>query len=148
MILGIDVSTYLEELEHGAVYLDGDTPMDPLDAFVENGVNWMRIRVWNDPKSEVGEPYLAGNNDIREYIRLAKLAKSKGYHLLLEKPIAPAAQECADIEKLALERGRHVVVCHVLRYTVFYQKLKELVDSGVAGEVVSIQAIPLQDLLH
>ena len=33
MILGIDVSTYLEELEHGAVYLDGDVRIDPLDAF-------------------------------------------------------------------------------------------------------------------
>lgn len=84
MILGIDVSTYLEELEHGAVYLDGDTPIDPLDAFVKNGVNWMRIRVWNDPKSADGTPYLAGNNDIGEYIRLAKLAKSKGYHLLMD----------------------------------------------------------------
>ena len=63
------------------------------------------------------------------------------YHLLLEKPISPSAKECMDIEKLATERGREVVVCHVLRYTVFYQKLKELIDSGVAGEVMSIQAI-------
>ena len=111
MILGIDVSTYLEELEHGAVYLDGDTPMDPLDAFVENGVNWMRIRVWNDPKSEAGEPYLAGNNDIREYIRLAKLAKSKGYHLLLDfhysdfwadpgKQMIPKAWESYGIDEM------------------------------------------------
>ena len=62
------------------------------------------------------------------------------YHLLLEKPIAPTAQECTDIERLAVERGREVVVCHVLRYTVFYQKLKELIDT-VAGDVMSIQAI-------
>lgn len=63
------------------------------------------------------------------------------YHLLLEKPIAPTAEECRDIEKLALERGRFVVVGHVLRYTVFYQKLRELMHSGVIGETVSIQAI-------
>ena len=63
------------------------------------------------------------------------------YHLLLEKPIAPTAEECTAIEKLALERNREVVVCHVLRYTVFYQKLKELVDSGLVGEVMNIQAI-------
>ncbi len=63
------------------------------------------------------------------------------YHLLLEKPISPTEQECKDIEALALERKRHVVVCHVLRYTVFYQKLKELLESGVIGETVSIQAI-------
>ena len=63
------------------------------------------------------------------------------YHLLLEKPISPSAEECRAIEALALERDREVVVCHVLRYTVFYQKLKELIDSGVAGDVMSIQAI-------
>lgn len=62
------------------------------------------------------------------------------YHLLLEKPISPTAQECRDIEQLAIERKREVVVCHVLRYTVFYQKLKELVDT-VVGDVMSIQAI-------
>jgi len=62
------------------------------------------------------------------------------YHLLLEKPISPSAEECRDIEKLAMERNREVVVCHVLRYTVFYQKLKELVET-VVGEVMSIQAI-------
>lgn len=62
------------------------------------------------------------------------------YHLLLEKPIAQTVQQCKDIEALAKERHRHVTVCHVLRYTVFYQKLKELIDAGRVGEVVSIQA--------
>ena len=84
MILGIDVSTYLEELEHGAVFYDGDTVIDPLDAFVQNGVNYMRIRIWNDPKSPSGEPYLAGNCDIENYVKLAKLAKSKGYKILMD----------------------------------------------------------------
>ena len=62
------------------------------------------------------------------------------YHLLLEKPFAETEQQCREIERLASERGRHVAVCHVLRYTVFYQKLKELVDSGAIGEIASIQA--------
>ena len=84
MILGIDVSTYLEELEHGAVYLDAETTIDPLDAFMANGVNWMRIRIWNDPFGPDGEPYLAGNCGIENYVRLARLAKSKGYKLLMD----------------------------------------------------------------
>lgn len=84
MILGIDASTYLEELEHGAKYYAGGVEIDPLDAFLENGVNWMRIRVWNDPKSGAGEPYLAGNCDLDHYIRLAKLVKGKGYKLLMD----------------------------------------------------------------
>lgn len=84
MILGIDVSTYLEELEHGAVYRDGGVPVDPLDAFRANGVECMRIRIWNDPKSESGEPYLAGSCDLDSYLRLGKLAKSKGYSLMMD----------------------------------------------------------------
>ena len=42
MILGIDVSTYLEELDHGAKYYDGDREIDPLDAFIENGPIWAK----------------------------------------------------------------------------------------------------------
>ena len=71
----------------------------------------------------------------------AMAALALDYHLLLEKPLARAPQECRDIERLAIERHRHVVVCHVLRYTVFYQKLKELIDNGTIGDVVNIQAL-------
>ena len=84
MILGIDVSTYLEELDHGAKYYRGDKEIDPLDEFVHNGVDYMRIRIWNDPKSADGEPYLAGNSDIENYVKLARLAKAKGYKLLMD----------------------------------------------------------------
>lgn len=84
MILGIDVSTYLEELEHDAKFFDNGEEIDPLDAFVNNGVDYMRIRVWNHPYGENGEPYLAGSCDMDNYIKLAKLAKSKGYRILLD----------------------------------------------------------------
>lgn len=84
MILGIDVSTYLEELSHGAKYYDGNTEIDPLDAFVANGVSYMRIRVWNDPYSPEGEPYLAGTCDLDNYVKLGKLAKAKGYRLYMD----------------------------------------------------------------
>lgn len=84
MILGIDVSSYLEELEHGAKYYDEKGQIDPLDAFVNNGVDYMRIRIWNDPNSPDGEPYLAGNCDLDNYVKLAKLAKEKGYKILMD----------------------------------------------------------------
>ena len=76
----------------------------------------------------------------RQHYAHAMAALRLDYHLLLEKPAAVTEQDCKDIEQLAKERNRHVIVCHVLRYTVFYQKLKELIDSGTVGEVVSIQA--------
>ncbi|MCL1820888.1 MAG: Gfo/Idh/MocA family oxidoreductase [Oscillospiraceae bacterium] len=76
-----------------------------------------------------------------EHYRPAMLALEKGYHLLLEKPISPNPEECLDIARLAKERTRHVVVCHVLRYTPFYTKIKEIIDSGRIGDIVTIQAI-------
>ena len=64
-----------------------------------------------------------------------------GYHLLLEKPIAPTPDECRDILRQQMIYPRLVTVCHVLRYTSFYRTLKAIVDSGWIGEVVSIEHI-------
>ncbi|MBE5810626.1 MAG: Gfo/Idh/MocA family oxidoreductase [Clostridiales bacterium] len=68
-------------------------------------------------------------------------ALEKGYHLLLEKPAARSVKECRDIAELAERKGLNVVVCHVLRYTVFYQKIKELIDDGRVGDIMNIEAI-------
>ena len=62
-----------------------------------------------------------------------------GYDLLLEKPISPDARECIAIEERANSLGRKITVCHVLRYTSFYSKLKEIVDSGALGKIVAIK---------
>ena len=84
MKLGIDVSTYFEMQEHHAKYLDGKREVQPLDLFRQNGVDIMRIRLWVNPKSGNGEPYLAGNCDLNNFLRLATLAESKGYSIMLD----------------------------------------------------------------
>ncbi len=61
-----------------------------------------------------------------------------GYNLLLEKPIAQTAQECVDIALAAEKKGVKVLVCHVLRYTPFFGKIKELVMSGAIGDIMSV----------
>jgi predicted dehydrogenase len=71
----------------------------------------------------------------------AMKAISLGYHLLLEKPVAPTAKECLDIAKAAEEKGVAVIVCHVLRYSPFYKTLKSIVDSGMIGKVMSVEQI-------
>ena len=67
-------------------------------------------------------------------------AMRRGYDLLLEKPIATKAEDVAKVEMEAERLNSKVVVGHVLRYSAFYQKVKEIVDSGRLGSVVSIQA--------
>ena len=64
-----------------------------------------------------------------------------GYDLLLEKPVAPTAEECAMIYKKAKECGRKIVVCHVLRYTPFFRTLKKLITDGTLGDIVNIEHI-------
>ena len=68
----------------------------------------------------------------------AMKALELGYDLLLEKPVAPTPWECMDIWQQAQRHGRKVVVCHVLRYTSFYSKVKQLLEEGVIGDVMNI----------
>ena len=76
----------------------------------------------------------------KQHVRQAIPALRLGYDLVLEKPISPDLDECREIIRVANECGRKVIVCHVLRYTPFYNKLKELLDSGVIGEIVNVNA--------
>ena len=76
----------------------------------------------------------------RQHVKQAIPALRKGYHLLLEKPISPELEECRELSKVARECGKMVVVCHVLRYTPVFRKVKEILDSGVLGDIVSINA--------
>lgn len=64
-----------------------------------------------------------------------------GYHILLEKPMATDEKECREITAAAIEAGIIFGVCHVLRYTAFTRKLKELLDSKLIGDIVSLQAL-------
>ncbi len=62
----------------------------------------------------------------------------KGYHLLLEKPMAPTPEECKAITEAAEKRGVKVVVCHVLRFTNFWKCAKEVLDRGDIGQIMSV----------
>lgn len=69
----------------------------------------------------------------------AEAFAAKGYHILLEKPMAPDEEGCRRIIKAVTASKRVFAVGHVLRYTGYTQKIKQIVDSGVLGEIVSIQ---------
>ena len=75
----------------------------------------------------------------RDHYASTVTAIDKGYDILLEKPIAPTPEECYKIAERANRNGVKVLVCHVLRYTPFFNLLKKCIDDGMIGEVVSIQ---------
>lgn len=72
-----------------------------------------------------------------EVIQAIKL----GYDILLEKPISPRLKECLEIEKLAKEYNAKIIVCHVLRYTPFYKKIKALLDNKILGQLINVEAM-------
>lgn len=65
-------------------------------------------------------------------------AISLRYDILLEKPVSPIPAECLRIADYAEETGVKIVVCHVLRYTPIFITVKELIDSGRLGDIISI----------
>lgn len=84
----------------------------------------------------------------RMHLEPAIKALELGYDLLLEKPAAPTAEECGIILRKAEETGRKIMVCHVLRYTKFFLRLKELILGGTLGKVVSVQHIEAVGNVH
>ncbi len=71
----------------------------------------------------------------------ALAALEKGYHILLEKPIAQTWQECQDIARKAQVYGRIVGICHVLRYHPYFRKFRQIVENGELGEIISINHV-------
>lgn len=74
----------------------------------------------------------------RLHVTMAKKALKLGYHLLLEKPISNSKDEIDELLDAAHETDRTIMVCHELRYTVWIKKLKEILDSGAIGRLISI----------
>ena len=65
-------------------------------------------------------------------------AIEKGYHLLLEKPVSPSVDECVKIANYAKEKGAKIMVCHVLRFSPFFRCIKDSINDGKLGDVISI----------
>lgn len=83
-IKGMDISTLLEVEKCGGRFFDEGREEDALSILKRYGTNAVRLRLWNDPYSESGEPYGAGTNDLAVTMTLAKRAKRMGLQILLD----------------------------------------------------------------
>ncbi len=68
-------------------------------------------------------------------------ALERGWHVLLEKPAATNIEECLAIRDLAAEKNLHVHICYVLRFHPLYIKMKDLLNSGEMGDIISINHV-------
>ncbi len=63
----------------------------------------------------------------------------KGYHILCEKPMSPKKSEIVLMGELSKKYNKILTICHVLRYSPFFIKLKELIDNDTIGKIINIQ---------
>lgn len=75
------------------------------------------------------------------HVEPAEALAAKGYHLLLEKPMAPDEAGCRRIHRAVRQAGVMLGVCHVSRYTAVTQKIKQVIDRGDIGEIVNVQRL-------
>ena len=138
-ILGMDASCVPALENSGVRYFDHDgTGKDVYEILSQNGINYIRIRVWNDPFDEAGNGYGGGNCDINNAIAVGKRATAYGMKLLVDfhysdfwadpaKQMVPKAWASMDYDtkKEAL-------------YTYTKDCLRQLVEAGVDVGMVQI----------
>lgn len=95
-IRGVDVSSLLSLLNSGVTFQDWDgSPLGTADdvdsqgrAFMQlladAGVNWVRLRVWNDPFTAEGQGYGGGNNDLKAAEQMGRWATEAGLQVLID----------------------------------------------------------------
>ena len=82
------------------------------------------------------------------HVASALRALELGYDMLLEKPMAVTLSDCVAIDAARRRHGAIVNVCHSLRYHPCYAKIKELIDSGAVGRVISLDQLEGVDPRH
>ena len=83
-IMGMDASSVLAEEASGVKYYNFDgVEQDVFKTLAENGVNYIRVRIWNDPYDENGNGYGGGNCDIDTAVEIGKCATKYGMKLLV-----------------------------------------------------------------
>ncbi|MFS0864990.1 glycosyl hydrolase 53 family protein [Fredinandcohnia sp. 179-A 10B2 NHS] len=84
-IKGVDVSSIISLEESGVkFYNEAGQEQDIFATLSEAGVNYVRVRVWNDPYDANGNGYGGGNNDVAKAIEIGKRATANGMKLLVD----------------------------------------------------------------
>lgn len=136
---GMDASAVLALENSGAKYYNFDgEEQDVFMTLAQAGVNYIRLRVWNDPYNENGNGYGGGNNDVATAIALGQRATKYGMKVCIDfhysdfwadpkKQFVPKAWEGMEIEEKA-----------DALYDFTLDSLTQLLDAGVDVEMVQI----------
>ena len=109
-IFGMDISSVLAEEASGVKYYDFDgNEADLFRILADNGINWIRVRIWNNPFDGQGHGFGGGNCDVSAAAEIGRRAAAAGMRLLADfhysdfwadpgKQMAPRAWEGMEIE--------------------------------------------------
>lgn len=136
---GMDASAVLALENSGVKYYNFDgEEQDVFMTLAQAGVNYIRLRVWNDPYDENGNGYGGGNNDVATAITLGQRATKYGMKVCIDfhysdfwadpkKQFVPKAWEGMEIE----EKSDAL-------YNFTLESLTQLLDAGVDVGMVQI----------
>ncbi len=138
-ILGMDASSLLVEEKSGVKFFNEDgQEQDALKTFADAGINYIRLRVWNDPYDENGNGYGGGNNDLDTAIELGKRATDYGMKVSIDFHYSdfwadPKRQHAPKAwEGMSLEEKSDAL------YDYTKESLSKLLDAGVDVGMVQI----------
>lgn len=138
-IRGMDASSVQALENSGVKYYNYDgKEQDVFETLAESGVNYIRLRVWNDPYDKDGNGYGGGNNDVDTAIKLGQRATKYGMKVCIDfhysdfwadpkRQHTPKAWEGMDID----EKSDAL-------YDFTKDSLNKIIDAGVDVEMVQI----------
>ena len=136
---GMDVSAVLALENSGVKYYNFDgEEQDVFMTLAQAGVNYIRLRVWNDPYDENGNGYGGGNNDVATAITLGQRATQYGMKVCIDfhysdfwadpkKQFVPKAWEGIDIEEKS-----------AALYNFTLESLTQILEAGVDVGMVQV----------
>ena len=77
----------------------------------------------------------------RSHAEICTAALYAGKHVLVEKPMAVTLAECESMVAAAERNGRHLMVGHNMRFDPVHRKAKQMLDSGIIGDVITFRTI-------
>jgi predicted dehydrogenase len=95
---------------------------------------------WQDlmAAGQIGEAAIITTQD-QMHVEPALAAVEAGYDVLLEKPMAHSLEGCVRLVQESERAGRILQICHVMRYAPFWRQLHEILESGVLGDIITVE---------
>lgn len=138
-IKGVDISSLIALEESGVRFYNNENQEDDLlQVLSQNGVNYVRIRVWNDPYDANGNGYGGGNNDLDKAIEIGQRATKAGMQAQINFHYSdfwadPAKQQTPKAWKgLSIEEKEEKV------YSYTKESLQKIIDAGVNVGMVQV----------